>query len=146
MIRIHPTLLAFLLTCVALTGAHAASDAEEGAPSKLNHVSLNGPTHFPQTDGEALYHAVCQSCHMPNGQGGAGAAAFPALTRNSKLEAAGYPIIMVVNGNKAMPSFKGMMSDAQIAAVVTYVRSHFGNSYSDAATVEEVKLVRDAGK
>jgi mono/diheme cytochrome c family protein len=34
------------------------------------------------------------------------------------------------------------MSDDQVAAVVNYVRTHFGNSYQDAATSEEVRAVR----
>jgi mono/diheme cytochrome c family protein len=45
-----------------------------------------------------------------------------------------------------MPSFKGMLSDEQIAAVVGYVRSHFGNDYKDAISAEDVKQVRAAGK
>jgi mono/diheme cytochrome c family protein len=35
-----------------------------------------------------------------------------------------------------------MMSDAQIAAVVNYVRTHFGNGHRDAVSAEDVKLVR----
>jgi mono/diheme cytochrome c family protein len=35
-----------------------------------------------------------------------------------------------------------MMSDDQVAAVVNYVRTHFGNDYPDAVTAENVKAVR----
>ena len=31
-----------------------------------------------------------------------------------------------------MPPIGGMMSDAQVADVVNYVRTHFGNAYPDA--------------
>ena len=34
------------------------------------------------------------------------------------------------------------MKNDQVAAVVDYVRTHFGNNYRDAVTVEDVKAVR----
>ncbi len=140
------TLPAFALTVVALlSGAAAAQESAVRDPTPTR-ASLLGPAHFSETDGAALYQAICQACHQANALGGAGAAAYPALAKNPKLENAGYPVWMVVNGNKAMPSFKGMLSDEQIAAVVGYVRSHFGNDYKDAISAEDVKQVRAAGK
>ena len=41
-----------------------------------------------------------------------------------------------------MPPVGVMMSDAQVAAVVNYVRTHFGNQYRDAVSADDVKLVR----
>jgi mono/diheme cytochrome c family protein len=41
-----------------------------------------------------------------------------------------------------MPAFGEMMSDTQVTAVVNYLRSHFGNSYLDEITVEEVHAAR----
>jgi mono/diheme cytochrome c family protein len=35
-----------------------------------------------------------------------------------------------------------MMNDEQVAAVVNYVRTHFGNHYTDAVTADNVKAVR----
>jgi mono/diheme cytochrome c family protein len=35
-----------------------------------------------------------------------------------------------------------MMSDDQVAAVVNYLRTHFGNDYKDAVSAEDVKAVR----
>jgi mono/diheme cytochrome c family protein len=49
---------------------------------------------------------------------------------------------VVVNGQRATPPFGVMMNDDQIAAVVNYVRTHFGNAYKDAVTPEDVKVVR----
>jgi mono/diheme cytochrome c family protein len=49
-----------------------------------------------------------------------------------------------LNGHGAMPSFRANMDDAQVSAVVTYVRTHFGNNYTDPVPLEEVKQVRDA--
>jgi mono/diheme cytochrome c family protein len=97
---------------------------------------------FTEQGGEALYKNICQGCHMPNGQGAVGAGAYPALAKNTKLEVAGYPIAVVVNGQKAMPAFGPMLSDQQIADVINYVRSHFGNNYKDKVTPADVKQAR----
>ena len=99
---------------------------------------------FDEQTGETLYAGICQDCHMPNGQGAAGAGRYPALAKNPKLEAAGYPITMVLRGFNGMPTFAQRLTDAQVAQVVNYVRTHFGNSYTDAVKAEDVKALRDA--
>lgn len=92
--------------------------------------------------GEAVFKSICQGCHMPDARGAVGAGAYPALAANPNLQAAGYPVFMVVQGRKAMPAFGGMLTDQQVADVVNYVRTHFGNTYADAVTPEDVKAVR----
>jgi mono/diheme cytochrome c family protein len=128
----------FAIILVGSLGAMAAMPlwaAEVGA-------SMNGPVTFPQQDGPALFQAICQGCHMPDAQGAAGAGAYPALANNKKLVSASYPILTVLKGRKSMPSFANYLSDAQIAAVVGYVRTHFGNHYADAVTADMVKAAR----
>jgi mono/diheme cytochrome c family protein len=107
-------------------------------------VSMSGPRTFSQQDGAAIYQNLCQGCHMPDGQGAVGAAAFPALAKNPKLAAAAYPVYTVIQGRKGMPPLAVYLSDAQVAAVVTYVRTHFGNSYKDKVSVDLVKQARAA--
>ena len=41
-----------------------------------------------------------------------------------------------------MPPVGRLMSDDQVAAVVNYVRTHFGNHYQDAVTPDDVKQAR----
>jgi len=100
--------------------------------------------HFSQTSGEAVFKNICQGCHMPNAQGAVGAGRYPALAGNPKLAEPGYPVFMVMNGNKAMPSFGPDLTDEQIANVVNYVRTHFGNHYADAVTTQFVASARPA--
>lgn len=100
------------------------------------------PARFTYQDGADIYRYVCAGCHMPGGRGAVGAGAYPALANNAKLEASGYPVYLVVNGQKAMPAFGSQLNDAQVAAVVNYIRSNFGNSYTDQVTAEDVKAVR----
>ena len=97
---------------------------------------------FPQQGGEALYKGICQDCHMPDGRGAEGAGHYPALAKNPKLAEPGYPISVVTGGLKSMPAFGGAMDDQQIADVVNYVRTHFGNAYKDRVKPEDVKNAR----
>jgi mono/diheme cytochrome c family protein len=88
--------------------------------------------------GEQVYRNVCQACHMADGKGASGAATIPALANNKKLAVSAYPIMMVAGGQGAMPWFTDVLSPAQIANVVTYIRTHFGNTYTKPVTAEEV--------
>ena len=97
---------------------------------------------FTEQGGEAIFKNVCQGCHMPDAKGAVGAGMYPALAKDPKLEVAGYPVSVVVNGQKAMPALGGMFTDQQVADVVNYVRTHFGNNYKDKVTPADVKAVR----
>lgn len=103
------------------------------------------------TNGEALYQHVCQDCHMPGGKGAVGVAAIPALAGNPKLSSSGYPVYVILNGYGAMPWFNGqrgdpegagVLDDVQVASVVNYIRTHFGNAYTDPVAPADVAAVR----
>ena len=111
-------------------------------PSPPAQAPLSPSFRFTEASGEQLFAGVCQGCHMPDGRGAAGAGTYPSLVEDKNLEASGYPVYVVVRGQRAMPPVGRMMSDDQVAAVVNYVRSHFGNQYQDAVTPDEVKQVR----
>jgi len=97
---------------------------------------------YPQKTGEELYTGLCQGCHMPNAKGAIGAGAYPALAANSRLIASIYPLTVVLNGQRAMPSFGEDLSDEQVANVINYVRTHFGNHYKDSLSPAAVKAAR----
>ena len=97
---------------------------------------------FTEQGGEAIFKNVCQGCHMPDAKGAVGAGMYPALAKKPKLEVAGYPIAVIVNGQKAMPALGGMFSDQQVADVTNYIRTHFGNNYKDKVTPADVKAAR----
>jgi mono/diheme cytochrome c family protein len=127
----------------ASIGMVAASWALSLGATSVSAQGMNGSRHqFPEQTGEALYEHICQGCHMPDGKGAVGAGAYPALAGDPRLEASGYPIAIVVHGRKAMPSFGWALSDVQVAAVVNYVRGHFGNAYADAVSAADVKASR----
>lgn len=97
---------------------------------------------FGAADGRTVYQAICQACHMPEGQGALGAGEYPALAGNPKLAAAPYVAMMVLDGHAGMPGFSDMLNDRQVVEVVGYVRSHFGNEYSDTLSIEDVRSLR----
>ena len=89
--------------------------------------------------GAQVYGEICQACHMPNAEGGTGAAAIPALAKNPHLADADYVVRTLLKGKGGMPAFAGMLDEAQIAGVATHIRTHFGNSYAPPVTVADVK-------
>jgi mono/diheme cytochrome c family protein len=97
---------------------------------------------FIAENGATLFHVICQGCHMPDAKGAEGAGHYPALAKDSALASAVYPALTVLKGRNAMPAFGASLSDAQIAAVVNYVRTHFGNHYSDSLTAADVAKFR----
>ena len=111
------------------------------SPGARAQIGLRA-TGLPQQGGEAIFKGVCQGCHMPNAQGAVGAGIYPALANNAKLEVAGYPVSVIIHGQKAMPAFGQAFDDKQIADVVNYIRSHFGNDYKDSVTPEDVRSAR----
>jgi mono/diheme cytochrome c family protein len=131
---------AWIASLLSLTSgiACAASDATPGPLT----AGISEGFRFDQKDGESLYRAVCQSCHMADGQGAQGAGMYPALAGNTKLAASSYPAYNVLHGRKGMPSFKYMLSDEQVAEVTNYVRTHMGNAYKDPITAATVKALR----
>ena len=81
----------------------------------------------PQSSGKDIYARACADCHQPNGAGLPGA--FPALAHDPLVN--GAPSLgarIVLEGAGPMPDFDNQLSDAQIAAVLSYVRSSFGNT------------------
>jgi len=132
----HPRLSTLAATAILLltTSPHSAQ-AQSAA-----HFSPF--FRFTEQSGEQLFANVCQGCHMGDARGAEGAGSYPSLVQNANLIAGGYPVTVVVRGQRAMPAFGAMMSDDQIAAVVNYLRTHFGNNYTDAVTAEDVKAAR----
>jgi mono/diheme cytochrome c family protein len=123
---------------LALSSA-AVAFAQDNAATRR---TFSSGFRFVEITDEKLFANVCQGCHMPDATGATGAGTYPSLVANRNLEASGYAVHLVINGRRGMPAFGDMMTDGQIAAVVNYLRTHFGNSYKDAVTTAEVKQAR----
>jgi mono/diheme cytochrome c family protein len=112
----------------------------------------------PADPGEQVYTRICQGCHMANGEGATGAGTYPKLAGNPRLVAWQFAAMTVLQGRNGMPAFGGVadvdpsllkmmgaLTDEQIAAVVNYVRTHFGNRFKDKASASEVKALPHPG-
>jgi mono/diheme cytochrome c family protein len=98
---------------------------------------------FSEPTGEKMYRRVCAGCHMPDAKGAnQGAGFYPALAGDQNLAAPGYPLMVVLHGRHGMPAVGRMMSDDQVAAVVNYVRTNFGNKFADKVTAADAKAAR----
>ncbi|SAL60214.1 cytochrome c, class I [Caballeronia telluris] len=104
--------------------------------------------------GKKVYDAQCALCHAAAGQGKL--PHFPPLANNQSIvmNSAVNPIRMVLNGGYppgtfknpkpyGMPPFAQSLSDVEVAAVVTYIRTTWGNRGAP-VSVKEVNELRSA--
>ncbi len=100
----------------------------------------------------AVYSARCAACHQANGAGLPGV--FPPLAGSEWVTGQEKTLIaavlhgiegpLTVKGqsyNGAMPAFASQVSDAELAALLTHIRSQWGNS-AGPITAEVVAAVR----
>jgi mono/diheme cytochrome c family protein len=137
-----------------------AAALASGKVSVVSAVDANylPPEALASADGAAIYSHICQGCHMPEAQGAAGAGHYPKLSGDPKLVAWEYAAVTVLAGRNGMPGF-GLppnpgaggpfgavhLTDEQVAAVVNYVRSHFGNKYQATVTASQVAKLPHPG-
>lgn len=102
--------------------------------------------------GEKLYNTFCGTCHQADGRGAAGR--FPPLTPNQWVRGAEERLIRIVlegmqgeievDGtlyNSVMPPH-GFLKDEEIATILTYIRTNFGNTAGSIGEAE-VRAVRN---
>lgn len=107
-------------------------------------------------EGDEIFAAVCASCHGAQGEGVPGA--FPPLTGNPVVTGSKQRLIRIVQegltgplavGGQTyvgvMPGFQSQLSSAELAAVLTYIRSN-GKNDAGAVTVEDVDQATAAGR
>jgi mono/diheme cytochrome c family protein len=106
------------------------------------------------TAGQAIYRDQCSACHGIDGRGVA--MLFPSLAQSSLVHAddSTTAIRLVLRGGRSvatdaeptapgMPSFGWQLDDAQVAAVITYIRNAW-QSPAAAVSAEAVSKTRDA--
>jgi mono/diheme cytochrome c family protein len=108
----------------------------------------------PKVVGKALFSSNCITCHQATGQGVEGQ--YPPLA-GSEVVLGGttnHLIAIVLKGlqgpvqiegkafNNSMQAWEGQYSDQQLASILTYIRSDWGNN-APPITAEMVKQVRD---
>ena len=128
--------------CLALTGTLAASAGAQTAASPVGADADSAATALAGPAGEETSQKVCAACHMSDAKGAQGAGFYPALASNTRLRSGTYPAYVLLNGMNGMPPLGREMTDEQVADVVNYVRTHFGNDYRDAVLPAQVGALR----
>lgn len=120
---------------------YAGAASEIAGDSRTSAPATPPPTAVAAAplDGAAIYTARCAACHQGDGKGVAGV--FPPLAGSPwPTGDPSVPVRIVLHGLKgpidvlgvtyqgAMPPFGELLSDGEIAAVVTHVRGSFGNA------------------
>jgi mono/diheme cytochrome c family protein len=114
------------------------SIAEHSPPRQAVSALPSAESSLLVSLGKTVYDARCASCHGAQGEGKR--PNWPPLAGNQsiEMESAVNPIRMVLNGGYppgtagnpkpyGMPPFAGLLSDNEVAAVVTYIRTSWGN-------------------
>jgi mono/diheme cytochrome c family protein len=130
--------------CLALAACGVGFAAEEQRSPNTGRAGLD------------LYLANCSACHQANGEGMPGV--FPPLKGSgvvNKVDGAKH-IQVVLNGMQGaraggvvystpMPPFSGRLSDAEIADLINYERSDWGN-HGAPVTATQVAVERSRSK
>jgi cytochrome c6 len=90
-------------------------------------ILIAAPAAFAAADGAAIYKAKCAACHGPDGSG------QTAMGKSLKLRDLRSPEVqkqtdqelskITTDGKGKMPAYKGKLTDVEISALVTYLRS-----------------------
>ena len=124
-------------------------ESEPGAGTQP--VQVRGDVEAVLRQGAALYEKQCAACHGANGKGAP--PAYPPLAGNRSLAvpATTNAIRMVLNGGYppstegnprpyGMPPFGPVLSNSDVAAVVSYIRSSWGNQSAPVSAVDVGRL------
>lgn len=144
-------LLAVLALCAGLAAPAAAQKKPAAKASAKKAVGVSAALLAP---GKSVYSQNCLTCHMADGLGVEGM--NPPLAKTDYVLGDKTRLTKVLlNGLQGVEiggeQYHGVMpaqaslTDAQIAAVLTYVRNSFGNKAS-AVSAAEVKAVRAGNK
>ena len=118
---------------------------------------LFGLTQAPANEarsGEQVYKQICAGCHQQEGQGLAGV--YPPLAGSEWVNGSPeIPTKIILNGLMGEVTVKGqkynnvmspqgmMLSDQEVANVVNYIQSSWGNKSDEKATPELSKKIRE---
>ncbi len=129
--------------------------APYSSPEQLEAFQPKSGAAAAAAQGKKVYEAVCGICHGVDGLGKPGQAPPLAgsewvitkgINRLAHIPLAGVSGTLTVEGkewNLNMAAMGAALSDADLAAVITYMRTAWGNKVGE-VTADDVKKVRDA--
>ena len=129
----------------AATESPAATEASTQAPAGTTG-SAAGVTCTLSSDaeqqlvstGQNIYSSTCTACHGAQGEG---QGSFPVLAGNTDIQAQDPTQMIQILINPQVHPFADQLSNQEVAAVLSYTRSDFGNQ-APAICEEQVEAVR----
>jgi len=146
--------VAATMLCTAIALAWSGASALLETPAHADTRDVPDAVPLKAMDGRQIYEHICQGCHMADGGGAVGAGHYPALAKDPTLISRQHMALTLLKGRRNMPAFGEKhavgfggppvtLSDAQIADVINYVRTSFGNHYTDSISANEVSALDD---
>jgi mono/diheme cytochrome c family protein len=153
--RTLPALLAIAALAIVLPACSKSSSSSEtttttteSSPAAESTAASGAMANASKSTGSGaqVYSQNCSSCHQAAGEGNA---VFPPLAKNPVVTGDPKNVIHIVrngltgpvkvNGktyNGQMPAWKSQLSAGDVAAVITYIRSSWGNKASAVTTAQ----------
>jgi len=157
---VHSTLAIVMFLCLGISAAgRSEGEASEGtkpdssvAAAPSTGLGYAVQTRYDPKKGQALYTMNCSACHQANGEGQLGA--YPPISGSgvvTKNDATKH-IRIVLNGLQgakaggvayasSMPPFGSALNDSDIADIIDYERSSWGN-HSQLVTAAQIAAER----
>lgn len=140
-----PRVLLGLIAALFAWGIYYITTSSPDSPAVLgdrrNAAALAGPASSDRSqtiDGRQLFTIACQACHQAGGQGLPGV--FPPLASSEWVQGdpatlarivlhgvTGAITVAGVTYNGQMPAFGHQFNDAELAAILSFIRSEWGN-------------------
>jgi mono/diheme cytochrome c family protein len=123
----------------------------------LAEATVNDPGPGTVQRGQKIYEQTCLTCHQADAGGVPGMT--PPLQKSPYVQGPATKVInIVLNGlndgveidgesySNPMPPFGTVLKDQEIADVLTYVRSHFGNKAAPITVMQVTKIRQEVKK
>lgn len=141
-----------IVVVAAVCGCSKGSTSSSTTTTTSNAAPASTAPAKAAVNGSVVFGANCATCHGSAGAGQPGA--IPPLAGNPMVTGDAAKVIAVVNNgltgpvtvkgqtyNGQMPAWKNILSADQRAAVITYIRSSWGNK-APAVTSAQVAAVK----
>jgi mono/diheme cytochrome c family protein len=155
-----------LVACANNSGSSSSSGTAAASPAGTEAaaaspagtaVAAASPAEVSASAGARIFNQNCASCHQANGEGVPGT--FPPLAGNPTVTGYDVHVIHIVkfgltgnlhvkgtDYNGMMPAWGQSLSNADIASVLTYIRSSWGNRASPISEARVASVQRGMEK
>ncbi len=135
---------ALLSACEQGTNPPAPVDLKAAATAwNTADITWNNTELTQLEKGKRLYLKSCSACHLSSGEGQINTIGSPPLKGGSIASGSADALIRtVLDGRNSMPSFRNSLGNAELAALLSYVRNAWGNNAGTLVKESTVNTIR----